>query len=340
MNDKDYLKLTEEYEKLHAERADMYPLSFEERYALRRKEIDRVNSKDCDFAAKVRLLLRMFRSGDPLLKLYLAFKKRDLEYLNDVLYENAQLNQLSLVTDPETDHAYFGYNVMPLLLAACLPERIELILPVENGAAHSSSSGAVIVNLFMGIWYQESDLRDAALAEAEKKLGQKITAFEKAYISCFKDIAAKDTDALEADLDELCKAHAKRKDFGMDAFTRGFCIEAHAIYNLLHFAYDGELEGKIRMPEQKNFCLDLALWQKEHGYRHGKVVTSYPEDMDIFNKMLRCELPKMELASKGKDRFLDVDKYAQDVADNLRSMGADLTVKKSSFFDKLFRKNK
>ena len=56
--------------------------------------------------------------------------------------------------------------------------------------------------------------------------------------------------------------------------------------------------------------------------------------------MLQCELPKMELVPKGKDRFLDVDKYAQDVADNLRSMGADLTVKKASFFDKLFRKNK
>ena len=221
-----------------------------------------------------------------------------------------------------------------------MPERIKLILPQENGPAHNNVSGTVIVNLFMGIWYQDDSLRDEALAEAEKKLGQKITVFEKAYISCLKDITLKDTVALETDLDELCKAHAKRKDYGMDNFKKGFCIEAHAIFNLLHWAYDGELEGKIGMPDQKNFCQDLALWQKEHGYRHGEKVTEYPDDIDLFNKLLCCEPPKMCLVTKGKERMLDVGKYSRDIADELQKAGVSLTPKKKSLFDKLFKKNK
>ena len=340
MNDKDYQKLTEAYEKLHDERADLYPLALEEIFATRRRETDMVSSKETGFAGKINLLLRMSRGNDYLLKLYLAFKKKDMEYLNDVLYENAQMEQLSVVSNPGTDHTYFSYNVMPGLLAANMPERIKLILPEENDQAQSSVSGSVVVNLFMGIWYQNADLLDAGLEQAEKKLGQKITVFEKAFISCLKDIALKDTAALETDLDELCQAHTKRKDFGMDTFKKGFCIEAHAIWNLLHWAYDGELEDKIKMPEQKNFCQDLALWQKEHGYNHGKTVTQYPEDIDVFNKLLCCEPPKMCLVTKGKERFLDVDKYSEDIADNLQKMGVTLTVKKKSLFGRLFTKNK
>ncbi len=337
MNDKDYQKLIEEYEKLHNERADMYPLSVEETYTLRRKEIEMVAKKDSDYATKMKALLAMADDGDPLLKLYLAFKKQDMEYLNDMLYENAQMEQICQVMSPGTDHVFFSYNVLPALLAANLPERVELILPEENGLVNHPVSGAVIINLFMGIWYQNQDFINAGLEQADKKLGQKINGFEKAYISCLKDIALKDTEALGTDLDELCKCHAKRKDFGMTAFKKGFCTEAHAIYNLLHWVYNGELEDKVTMPKEKNFCQELALWQKDHDHQHGKVVTQYPDDLDIFNKMLYCELPKMGLVTVDKKRFIDVDKYAKDIADNLQKMGATVTKKKESIFDKLKR---
>ena len=166
---------------------------------------------------------------------------------------------------------------------------------------------------------------------------QRIVA-EKAYLSCFKDIALKDTVSLETDLNELCKAHMKRKDYGMTPFNKGFCIEAHAIYNMLHWVYDGELEGKVEMPDQKNFCQELAIWQKEHNYQQGKVVTEYPSDMDVFNKMLHCNPVKMHLVNEGKERFIDVDKYAVEIADKLQDMGVTLTKKKETLFSKLFTK--
>ena len=207
----------------------MYPLSLEDTFIDRRHEITLVCSKDNDFASKIKLLLRMSDDGNPMMKLYLAFKKRDMEYLNDVLYENAQMAQITNVSSPGTDHTYYSYNIMPELLAANMADRIELILPEENGLAKNSVSGTPIVNTFMGIWYQNQELLEAGLAQTEKKLGQKISGFEKAYLSCFKDIALKDTVSLETDLNELCKAHMKRKDYGMTPFNKGFCIEAHAI---------------------------------------------------------------------------------------------------------------
>lgn len=338
MKENDYQKLIEEYEKLNSQRADMYPLSLEDTFIDRRREITLVCSKDNDFASKIKLLLRMSDDGNPMMKLYLAFKKRDMEYLNDVLYENAQMAQITNVSSPGTDHTYYSYNIMPELLAANMADRIELILPEENGLAKNSVSGTPIVNTFMGIWYQNQELLEAGLAQTEKKLGQKISGFEKAYLSCFKDIALKDTVSLETDFKELCKAHMKRKDYGMTPFNKGFCIEAHAVYNMLHWVYDGELEGKVEMPDQKNFCQELAIWQKEHNYQQGKVVTEYPSDMDVFNKMLHCNPVKMHLVNEGKERFIDVDKYAVEIADKLQDMGVTLTKKKETLFSKLFTK--
>ena len=335
MKEKDYQKLIEEYEKLNLQRKDMYPLAIEDTFDIRRGEINMACSKDSAFESKVSFLLIASKEGNPKLKLYLAFKKRNMEYLNDVLYENAQMEQITNVASPHTDHTYYSYNIMPALLAANMPDRIGLILPEENGLASGSVSGTPIVNMFMGIWYQNPDFLDAGLAQAQKKLGQKITGFERAYLSCFKDIALKDTISLETDLDDLCKAHTKRKDFGMTAFSKGFCIEAHAIYNMLHWVYGGELEDAVNMPDQKNFCQELAIWQKDHNYQHGKVVTKYPDDIDIYNKMLYCKPPKMCLVTQGKERILDVDKYAREVATQLQGLGATLSVEKNSPYSKI-----
>ena len=329
MKENDYQKLVEEYEKMHSQKADIYPLSMEETYKDRRREISLVCSKDAEFAAKISLLLRMSDDGNPFLKIYLAFRKRDMEYLNDVMYENAQMAQITNVSSPGTDHTYYAYNIMPELLAANMPDRIERILPEENGLAKGSFSGTPIVNTFMGIWYQNKELLDAGLEQTDKKLGQKLSGFEKAYLSCIKDIALKDMTSLETDLDELCKAHVKRKDFDMTPFSKGFCTEAHAIYNMLHWVYGGELEDKVKMPDRNNFCQELASWQKEHDHPHGKVVTVYPDELDIFNKMLCCEPPVMHLVKEGRNRFIDVDRYAAEVAGRLQEMGATLSKEKT-----------
>ena len=82
----------------------------------------------------------------------------------------------------------------------------------------------------------------------------------------------------------------------------------------------------------------MLRWQKEHNYQHGKVVTKYPDDIDIFNKMLYCEPPKMNLVYKGKDHFIDVDKFVDEVAERLQDMGATISKKIESPFSNFFKK--
>ena len=94
------------------------------------------------------------------------------------------------------------------------------------------------------------------------------------------------------------------------------------------------------MPDQKNFCQELAIWQNDHNNEHGKVVTKYPEELDIFNKMLYCDPPRMYLINKGKERFIDVDRFAGDVASRIQEMGETLQKKKVSPFGKLLQKIK
>ena len=50
--------------------------------------------------------------------------------------------------------------------------------------------------------------------------------------------------------------------------------------------------------KDKDYQKLIEEYEKLHAERadmypqHGKVVTEYPNDLDIFNKMLYCELPK------------------------------------------------
>ena len=80
MKDKDYQKLVEEYGKLHEERPDLYPLTLEDVFDVHRRQLDKVMTKDTGFAEKINLILRMAHGDDDLLKLCLAFKKKDMEY--------------------------------------------------------------------------------------------------------------------------------------------------------------------------------------------------------------------------------------------------------------------
>ncbi len=309
----DYKNLINEYDELHLNQPDLYPLSFDEYVDGLHMSFSKENYINAPKEKKISVALLWMREGRPQMKYYSAFKLHDMELLNNVMFETAQLMQISNISSPGTDHGFYGMNITPNLLAANMMERIKLILPEENGLSDYSFSGAQISNLLMAIIYNNHEFKEEALILSERELNKKIPQYIKSWIRCMRAILTKDCEQINEQLAVFCKAYMSCKEFGMNGFNRRFCVEAHGIYNLAIWAYDRELKKEIIMPETLNFCQELAVFQAKHNFGTGETVHIYPDNMDVCNKLMRCEPPRMYLKSAGKKRVIDVDRFAEDI---------------------------
>ena len=314
MDDNDYKALLAEYEKLNMDRPDMYPLTFEEYTDGLVSSFSNPKYMDAPIEKQVKLALLFMNQGRPLMKYYNAFKAQDMVLLNNALFETAHLMQISNILATGTDHGFYGMNITPNLLAANMMEQVRLVLPEENGLGNYSFSGTHIANLLMAVMYKDFEYKEEALAQSEKELSKEIPEYLKCWIKCMREILLKDFVQFNEQLPAFCKAYMKCKEFGMNGFSRRFCVEAHGLYNLAIWAYDGELREHIAMPQVSNFCQELALYQEEIGYSAGRIVHVYPESMDICNRLMYCEPPRMFLTNEGKMRKIDVERFAQDIA--------------------------
>ena len=315
MNDKDYARLIKEYEKLHASEPEEYIMDMKEEFD---SLISCMGDEFRSFSKEKQIRIFIKLAGSDLTrqyKLYAAFKDRDMEMLDNVLYESALEEHVNCILSPGNDHAYFAFNVIPEMLAANLPDRIGKLVPLENGpAGNGYPTGICIMNLFMAIWYDDGNIKAQAVAQAEKWLSKKIPLGEKALIDCYLGFLNKDPQAVNAGLIEVCQGGRRDRDINANAFTKGFCIKAHAVYNLAHWAYGGELEKDIVMPDEANFCQDLANYQKERGYKHGERFTVYPEALKMYDAIFSAEPPVMHLGPPvRKKRMLDNERFEKEL---------------------------
>ncbi len=313
MDNNDYKMLITEYEKLNKERSDMYPLSFDEYTERLHNSFSKPNYLSASKEKQIKVALLWMRNGGALMKYYNAFKMQDMALLNNVLFETAHIMQISDISSTGTDHGFYGMSITPNLLAANMMDRIKLVLPEENGLGNSTFSGTHIANLLMAVIYKDFEYKRQALELSEKELNKKVPEYVKCWIRCMRAIVLKNCDVFNEQLVAFCKAYMKCKEFGMNGFNRRFCVEAHGLYNLAIWAYEGELKEQIMIPQVPNFCQDLALFQEQNNFSTGEIVHIYPETMDVCNKIMRCEPPKMFLKGEGKKRVIDVDRFAQDV---------------------------
>lgn len=317
MDNNDYKILLKEYEKLNTDRPDMYPLSFNEYTERLANSFSKPNYQDAPKEKQIKVALLWMRDGGALMKYYNAFKMQDMTLLNNALFETAHIMQISNISSPGTDHGFFGMNITPNLLAANMIDRIKLVLPEENGLGKYSFSGTHIANLLMAIIYKDFEFKGQALALSEKELNKKIPEYIKCWIRCMRAIVLKNYDVFNEQLVAFCQAYTKCNEFGMNGFNRRFCVEALGLYNLAIWAYEGEFKEQIMIPQVSNFCQELIIFQKQNNFSTGEIVHIYPETMNIYNKIMRCESPKMFLRGEGKKKVIDVDRFAQDIVSKI-----------------------
>jgi hypothetical protein len=256
------------------------------------------------------------------LGIYQAFKRNDMSMLNDVIYQSASIEQITNIFAVGSDHSYFSSHTLPEILAGNCADRIPLLIPEKFGISKNGHRvSKAKMNLFMALWYRSDELIDGARKSCDDVLKTKLSSADRACICYLMSLLNEDADAASRYLELFCAGKKKSQNFGETKFTRAFCIEAHALFNLAHYVKNGELEDRIKMPEQSNFSQDLARQQKSSGYSHGSLFLKYPRPLDMLNILLSMTPPanslfkpyKNEKGRGSSDWYIDTDSFKKSV---------------------------
>lgn len=254
--------------------------------------------------------------------IYEAFKSYDMALLNDVIYQSASVQQISNISAGGGDHSCFSFHTLPEILASNSIDRVPLLIPESLGmSANGHRVSKAKMNLIMALWYHDEAFIDAARKNTEEVLKTKLVGSDKASLFYLLALLNKDAEAASQYLELFCAEKKKSRGFGETKFTKAFCVEAHGLFNLARYVNDGELDGRIKMPEQSNFSRDLALWQKSNDYPQGNLFLKYPPPLEIVNVLLSITPPANSLYQpyineKGRGKFdwyIDTETYKESI---------------------------
>jgi len=114
---------------------------------------------------------------------YEAFKKEDMELLNNALYQSASIIQVQQIWGGGTDHSKFFLRIIPNLLITNMCDSIPLFVPEHLGmSSNGHIVGITTTNLFMALWYSRKDFEEVARLNAKKCLSHKQNIEHRAII--------------------------------------------------------------------------------------------------------------------------------------------------------------
>lgn len=239
--------------------------------------------------------------------IYKSFKANDINMLHNTLYQSACFKQNAIPHWGTTPNLIFFHRIMSLF-AACKTDTINLLAPEEWGV---DDKNAKWLNLFMAIWYDREDWKAKVKEDGEKHLSKKLTKLDSSITKYLLALLEKDVNSANEALNLVCKGVLVANDSSINKFDRLFSILAHALYNLSFFVYNGELSGKILMPEQKNFYKELAIFQQDRGLTCGDFVYLYEKPFELLNDIMMATPPKLVRVKRGRDYLIDHDSFVE-----------------------------
>ncbi|WP_239684825.1 hypothetical protein [Streptococcus oralis] len=135
---------------------------------------------------------------------------------------------------------------------------------------------------------------------------------EEFSVRYFISLVQKDVDGISMVLQNLCRAY-QRRGYPCDKIDKCFADEVHGLYRLLRF-FDHALFEAVRMPSHNSFLKDFEEWQVRNQFPQGQQFYIYPKDLADANRILTKELPKICIEKSGRDLMIDVDRFAEDLA--------------------------
>ncbi len=213
----------------------------------------------------------------------------DFQDLNNVIYQIARSQHLN-VYDLMVTGTRFHYILRAL--AANDTEPADTFLPDDAPCYGVMRYADMVVNLFLVVYRKREDLRERAVALAEKYLKSKRSLFDRSMVEYLMALIDRDAKRASKALQEVCNGYQKRGD--VDWREKCFVAEIHGLYRLAKFV-DEELFAQLKRPEHPSFLQEFEDWQQANGYPKGQLFYSYPEEMDYLNRILRAKLPTLSM---------------------------------------------
>lgn len=247
------------------------------------------------------------------------------------------MNQRSKIAMMPVIYGGYNYEKNVHCMLECLAcgniQAVERILPPALAQVKNCYDPffPAAAHVLIGLWYKDDAVLEWAVPDAERFLEQKKTKlFEKGMVAFLLDLVRGDINKASEDLLAVCKDYPREKRPALG--VRPFCTFAHGLYCLAQLVLPGDAFRTIKMPEDKNFLSDFALWRQEHPDPDLSLWFRWPEDLALLNEI--CEAPPARLAleqpflntSYGKPRereywMADGVKWVDNYVDELWDMG-------------------
>jgi hypothetical protein len=252
---------------------------------------------------------------------YILPEPLDYRHLNNVLYQVSRRTLLYFsIQGSGSDHCSAFVHTLNCFASndfAVIDHIFPKALPLSQDPRYLGPA----VNLLTVLYYKKPDLASAALASAERFLKKKSRAWDKHVIGYLQALYHKDAAAASHNLQDLCLDYQKRNQSVLplvNKLEKIWASEVHGLYRLARVV-DPELFRHIREPEHRSFDREFEQWQRENNYPQGDLAYTFPPEMEVINRILRAELPHMELHKpypKKKYIFKNHEKFCQELAKN------------------------
>lgn len=154
-----------------------------------------------------------------------------------------------------------------------------------------------LINFLLGLWYGRQEILDAALPHARRYLASKQPKKHRAEIGFLIALVENRPDVASEQLDTLCKLAPRGAIWETDEELI-LCLHAHALYELAWLRGPSGFAERIALPERSNFCAPYATWLAGHPEYRPSLYVTFPEDLEILNRILEAPIQRQVLTYK------------------------------------------
>jgi|GEM_PF-6107598 len=222
--------------------------------------------------------------------LYEACQK-DVGRIKNVVFQQERLSSVYNATvGGGGDHCSFYFDIMKAFSVNDF-KRMNVLMPLECGISRIGYwVNKMCTNLLMAIYYESPEHIEFCREQCEAAAKRKETLYFKAQLNCLIAIFKQDVQAFNEHLANVLKGLGRVQALGVGPMDRVLNLEAHGLYNLARWKFEGEKKAQLIMPQHRAFWPELVESLGEPDEEIEPYYT-YENELAFFNRLLSDETP-------------------------------------------------
>jgi hypothetical protein len=219
-----------------------------------------------------------------------AHRTGDMAVLHDALFTRSRMD-LPLIgyysDGTDTGSEYVRFWDMLNTLAACDIGAFRRVLtpnlPVLTKGYRLCYIG---YNIILGLIYRDEKRLATGVKQAEIGLTRKNPQFDAAALSYLLALTRQNGAEANGFFAAMMKTYRRFVGEFDDPFWKVFALRPHGLYNLAYYALPPAQFAQITLPAGTAFWPELAEYQKQAGYAHGKPFISFDGQLAVLGEII------------------------------------------------------